>query len=252
MPKPKDKFAVEIDRNGYSIGPKLSDALLDSIVAMVTSRVPSEKNVKQKLPFINLVNASDFTSDNPLMKFAFSKDVLDPAIDYFGGRCSLDSIQILYSFAQEKDGKLKESQHWHIDYGDSRSFHSITYLNDVETDDGGPFVFVDKHDSKNVKKGAIIRRVSDKRFEEELGKGQIRKFFGKAGETVFVDPAACWHYGSRCLNPRVAIFVTFNSDLPYVAPSRLVRENRTKLMNVASELRPDIEIGILTRLFFGH
>lgn len=227
-----------IEEQGYHVGPTL-DA--ETVGALREIYVPRGKSVVPKdrgAPFVNLVKPDDFTIDNPLMKVAFSHEVLDPAIDYFGGRLTLDSIQVLYSYPT---GALRESQFWHKDYGDRKSFHCVIYLNDVLTDDKGPFVFVDKKDTKRIRKSITIRRLADEELKAELGEGKIRSFYGKAGESVLVDPAVCYHYGSRCTSePRFAIFVTFNSPTPFVPASTQVLGNAERLAEVAAHLRPDL------------
>ena len=80
-------------------------------------------------PFTNLFQREDLTPNNPVFRFAFSPQVLDRADEYFGGRFVFDSIQVLYSWPTE--GALRESQMWHKDYGDWRSFHCVAYVNDV-------------------------------------------------------------------------------------------------------------------------
>lgn len=224
---------------GYHAGPTLDadtvSKLRDIYVPRGKMAVPRDRGA----PFVNLVKPEDFTADHPLMKVAFSHEIFDAAVDYFGGRLVLDSIQVLHSFPS--DGALRESQYWHKDYGDSKSFHCVAYLSDVTTEDKGPFVFVDKKDTRRIRKSAVIRRIDDEQFKKELGDGTIRSFYGKAGESVFVDPAVCYHYGSRCTSEaRMAIFVTFNSARPFVPPTSLVIENAERLAKVGAELRPDL------------
>lgn len=90
-------------------------------------RAPEVTPEALKAPFVNLSRSEDLKIDNPLTQFAFSKEVLDVAIDYFGGRLSLDSLQVLYSYPQ--CGDLKESKKWRLDYGDSKFLHCVAYLN---------------------------------------------------------------------------------------------------------------------------
>jgi hypothetical protein len=171
--------------------------------------------------------------------------VLDAADAYFGGRVTLDSIQVLWSFPTDD---LRESQMWHRDYGDAKSFHCITYLNDVQSDADGPFVFVDRNDTRRIRSSPIIRRIDDVTFERELGNGKVHSFFGLAGESVFVDPAVCYHYGSRCETGRLAVFVTFNTDRPFVPAQSPLRENRQRVLDAAKLIRPDLDEVYLRRL----
>jgi len=163
---------------------------------------------------------------------------------------TLDSIQVLYSWASQ--GSLRESQMWHRDYGDSKSFHWIAYLNDVTGPEDGPFAFVDKEDARRITRSPFIRRIADPAFARELGDGKVRQFLGRAGQSIFVDPAACYHSGSRCKNPRLAIFVTFNTDRPFVAPTPLVTENRRRIADAARQIRPDLSDPYLKRMLQLH
>ena len=163
-----------------------------------------------------------------------------------GGRLVLDSIQALYSWPTA--GALRESQLWHKDYGDWKSFHWIAYLNDVNGPDDGPFSFIDKRDARRIAPSPFIRRIADDDFSRELKGGQVRVFAGRAGDSIFVDPAACYHCGSRCRNPRLAVFVTFNTSNPFVAPTAPIRENRQRIFEAARSLRPDLSDGYLRRL----
>ncbi|MBP8235286.1 MAG: hypothetical protein KAY22_23600 [Rhizorhabdus sp.] len=235
-----------IQQQGHHQGPTFSPDLVAAINAAYRPRASTVKPKERGAPFVNLMRPEDIDSGNPVMKLAFSPEVLDPAADYFGGTPTLDSIQVLYSWPT--DGPLRESQKWHKDYGDTRSFHCIVYLNDVLKDEEGPFVYVDKRDTRRISKAPIIRRIPDDRFARELGPGTVRSFYGKAGESVFVDPAVCYHYGSRCRTPRLAIFVTFNSHVPFVPPVDLVCENRQKLLEAARTLRPDLSESFLRNL----
>ena len=233
-------------RQGHAPGPRIADAELDQIRAIYGPRAAAVVPTETGHPFVNLMRAEDIHSDNPVMRFAFSREVLDGARDYFGDDFRYDSIQVLYSFPTA--GSLRESQMWHRDYGDTKSFHCVAYVNDVLEPEDGPFVFVDRNDAKRIASAPIIRRIPDEKFRKELGDGQVRSFFGKAGESVFVDPSACYHFGSRCERARTAIFVTFNTHRPFVAAYPLMRENRQKLIATAKAIRPDLSHDYIERI----
>jgi len=234
---PRTSLTAALDETGFHKGPTLDAATVQALNAVYRPRGETVVPKSSGAPFVNLVQAQDFVADHPLMKVAFSREVLDPAVDYFGGDIVLDSIQMLYSYPTENK---RESQYWHKDYGDSKSFHCIFYLNDVTNIEQGPFVFVDKQDTRRIKRSAIVRRIEDTQFTKELGDGEVRYFYGKAGESVLVDPAVCYHYGSRCREPRYAIFVTFNTSMPFVKPQKLITENARQLLDVGKQLRPDL------------
>ncbi len=244
---PAHRLAVtaRIARDGHADGPSMSSGDVAEVWARCADRIAAVVPKAGGHPFANLLGEDDLDAGNPLMKFAFSPEILDVADDYFDGRVILDSIQLLYSWPTDR---LDASQYWHRDYGDNRSLHSITYLTDVIDDDCGPFTFVNRIQSRNIAGTAIIRRIADDRFYRELGDGQIRRFLANAGRSVWVDPSACWHFGSRCKVPRLALFVTFNTDRPFVPPIELVTANRERLLKVAETVRPDLDRPWLARL----
>lgn len=235
-----------INKTGYCSGPSIDSLLLKEIQDLYESRVSGVVPKPTGAPFKNIMIDEDVTIDNPIVRLAFSKEILDPAMDYFGGKILLESLQVLYSYPTE--GKLRESQLWHKDFGDNKSFHAIMYLNDVQDLNHGPFVFINKSDSRKIGKSIFIRRINDERFRSELGDGEIRYFYGQAGDSVFVDPAKCYHYGSRCKKGRLAIFFTFNTSTPYVIMPSLIQRNKDKFFNIGKELRPDLSVDRLSSL----
>ncbi len=242
----RTKEGEQLDTVGHAQGPRVPADLIEAIRELYAPRIAEVKPTHGGHPFTNLIRAEDMTADNPIVRFAFSPEVLDRAHDYFGGRFLLDSLQLLYSWPTE--GPLRESQMWHKDYGDTKSLHCVAYVNDVTAPEHGPFGFVDRVDTQRIAAYPIIRRIPDDKFARELGDGTHRTFYGEAGESVWIDAANCYHYGSRCKTPRLAIFVTFNTDRPMIAPVPLVSDNKTALLEAAQTLRSDLSEAYLRRI----
>ncbi len=243
---PRSALTDAIERDGHHAGPRVAAETLAQMQAIYRPRMADVTPTTNGHPFTNLVRPEeDFTPENPVFRHALSPQVLDVAHDYFNGRFVLDSIQVLYSWPTRS---LSESQMWHKDYGDSRTLHCMTYLNDVTAPEDGPFVYIDKADTRRIRRAPFIRRIDDTTFRTELGSGQVRQFVGPAGESVFVDPSTCYHYGSRCVNPRLAIFVTFNTDRPFVAPTEPIRQHRERILAAARPVRPELSDTYLRRL----
>lgn len=242
---PRSALIDAIERDGYQAGPRLESDSLARIQAIYRPRMAGVTPTQGAHPFTNLVRAEDFAPESPVFRHAMSPQVLDVAHDYFNGRFLLDSIQVLYSWPTST---LSASQMWHKDYGDARTLHCVTYLNDVTGPGDGPFVFVDKADTRRIRRAPYIRRIDDASFKSELGSGQLRQFHGTAGESVFVDPSACYHYGSRCSHPRLAIFVTFNTDRPFVPPTQPIRDHRERIRAAAHQVRPELSDAYLRSL----
>lgn len=245
---PVFKSANKINDLGYVFGKCILDEELITLQQIYLPRCDKVDISGLKVPFINLIERSDITVDNPLIKIAFSKEIFDVAIDYYGGNLTLDSIQVLYSWPGRDGESLKESQRWHKDYGDSKSFHAIIYLTDVNDDENGPFVFANKEDSRNISWSPLVRRIHDVQFQKELGCGKTQHYYSKAGGLVLVDPSVCYHYGSRSKTGRVAVFVTFSSSTPFVGAQPFVVENADLILAAACALRPDFSEDFLRRV----
>jgi len=243
----RTKLAEQIRQVGYSAGPTIDAPTIEAIRQIFLPRASQVIPTPNGHPFLNLFTAEDISPANPVFRFAVSPEVLDRAHDYFGGRFMFDSIQYLYSWPTE--GRLQESQKWHRDFGDSTSFHWIAYVNDVLSEDDGPFGFVDRAETAKVGKSLLIRRIDDEQFIREVGHDRHHRFLGRAGESVFVDPAKCYHYGSRCKRPRHAIFVTFNTDRPYVGAIPPVSDNAEQAVAAARQVRPDLSEDYLRAVF---
>ncbi|QUL37331.1 hypothetical protein [Erythrobacter sp. JK5] len=204
--------AQAVERDGYTMAAPVDP---DAVAQIREIYLPRGEQVVPREgghPFENIMRAEDFTADNPVFRLAFSDAILGAAEAYFGGRFLFDSMQVLHSFPTE--GELRASQFWHRDYGDSKSLHFVMYVNDVLDDEGGPFVFIDKATSRTVKRSPFIRRLTDAQIAAEIGHDRFETFYGKSGEAVLVDPAVCYHFGSRCKTPRTAVFITFNTNTP--------------------------------------
>lgn len=232
---------------GHAPGPTIVPPLLAEIIAVYGPRSEQVVPTSGGHPFINLFRAEDIDPSNPVFSFAVSPQVLDVAHEYFGGKLQYDSIQVLHSWPTE--GGLAESQLWHKDYGDSKSFHCVAYLNDVMDDGAGPFVYVDRNDTRRIARSLLVRRIDDATFGRELGAGTIRRAIGAAGQSIFVDPSACYHYGSRCQRPRLAVFITFSTDKPYVGAQPPLSQNGRKAAQAAAVLRPDLTQAYLDCIF---
>ena len=238
--------AAEVALKGHAPGPRIGSADIEAMRAIYEPRGREVQATQAGHPFANLMRPEDLTPDSPALRFALSPEVLNAAHDYFGGNFRFDSVLVLHSFPTE--GKLRESQMWHRDYGDSKSLHCVAYVNDVLEAQDGPFVFVDREDTRRIASSPLIRRIPDDKFARELGPGVIRTFFGQSGDSIFVDPAACYHLGSRCKRPRLAIFATFNTDRPFVAAEPLLRHNHDKVMAAAMAIRPDLSADYLKQI----
>jgi hypothetical protein len=230
--------AATIERKGHVRAAPVKPELLAEIQQLYLPRGEQVVPHDGGHPFENIMQAEDFTPDNPVMRLAFSDAVLGVAEVYFGGRYRFDSLQVLHSFPTA--GELRASQYWHRDYGDSKSLHFVMYVNDVLDDAGGPFGFIDKPNSAKVRRSPIIRRLTDAQIAAEVGDAQFETFYGRAGDAVLIDPAACYHFGSRCKVARTALFVTFNTSTPYTGMVEPLLSHRHQAAAAAKQIRSDL------------
>ena len=228
----------ELENRGFTIPEPVDPDLLAEIRDLYLPRGEDVVPTEYGHPFVNLVQPEDFHADNPLFRLAFSDHILAAADGYFNGAFSFSSLQVAWSFPT--GGALRESQMWHRDYGDNRSLHFIMYLNDVTGDEGGPFVFIDKQASRKVARSPIIRRLSDDEIAAEIGSDTFETFYGRAGDAILMDPAACYHFGSRCKVPRAAAFITFNTHVPYTEMMEPLATHRAAAAREARKVRPDL------------
>jgi hypothetical protein len=235
-----------LEETGFTPWHSLDATELQSIRDIYMPRAAATPPPTSGHVFENLFTADDFDPDNPVFRLAFRPELLDIASDYFGGRFRFDSIQVLHSFPRGSD--LAESQKWHKDYGDNRSLHWIIYVNDVKEAADGPFVFVDRADTRRIPSSIVTRRMDDAEFTDTLGHDNFHAFYGDGGESILVDPAVCYHYGSRCERPRTAIFITFNSDRPFMAPLPYMTAAPERLFEAARQVRPDMDPTFLRRI----
>ena len=245
--KPNFLYKInDLEKFGYIQNQDMDEVLVNEIRLFYNKQIKNIKRKNNNQPFVNIMSDVSLVSSNPLIKYAFSDNVLGKANEYFDGKVSLGGIQLLYSFPNAK-GEVKQSQSWHKDFGDSKSFHSITYLNDVFDEESGPFTFVDKINSKKISWSPFLRRIPDLKFEKELGSNEIIKFYGKAGSSILVDPSSCYHYGSRGSKARLALFISFNSNIPFTSGDIFTKKNAKKIRTIAKKVRPDINAD-----FFDH
>ena len=241
LKKPKFLNKInDLEKFGYIQNLDMDEVLVNEILLFYDKKIKNIKRISNKQPFVNIMSDDSLVSSNPLIKYAFSDNVLGKANEYFDGKVSLGGIQLLYSFPNANGGEFKQSQSWHKDFGDSKSFHSITYLNDIFDQESGPFTFVDKINSKKISWSPFLRRIPDLKFEKELGSNEIIKFYGKAGSSILVDPSSCYHYGSRGSKARLALFISFNSNIPFTSGDIFTNKNAKKIRIIAKKVRPEI------------
>lgn len=237
----------ELDTKGWTNAPSPDAQTLRELIELYIPRADDVVPTDFGHPFENVVRPQDFEPTNPLLRFAMSDAILGAANSYFDGKFSIASLQVIRSFPTH--GPLRESQKWHRDYGDAKSLHFIMYLSEVREARDGPFAFIDKGASRRVRRSPIIRRLSDAQIASEIGTDRFEVFRGGPGDAIFIDPAACYHFGSRCTVPRTAVFITFNTHIPYTPMMEPLNGHRAQAAAAAKTIRPDLPADYIERIF---
>ena len=138
--------------------------------------------------------------------FAKSKFLINLIENYIGLEVFYRGVQVRKDL---NDGKKIETRLWHCDGEDSKIIKIIFYLEDVFENDG-PFTYISKN--KLNKKSKISfddnGRLDDSSILKYIKNNDIKKFYGKVGQCIFVDTCSIYHKGELPLNkPRYAIFV---------------------------------------------
>ena len=236
----------ELENQGWTVAPSPDQETLREIAEIYLPRAEDVVPTDHGHPFENVVRPEDFDAANPLFRFAFSDAILGAANSYFGGAFSMASLQVMRSFPTH--GELRESQKWHRDYGDAKSLHFVMYLTEVRREEHGPFTFLNKPTSRRVRRSPIIRRLSDEQIAAETGTRDFEVFRGGPGDAIFVDPAVCYHFGSRCKRPRTAVFITFNTHRPYTRMMEPLSAHRARAASEAKKVRPDLPPDYIDRV----
>lgn len=236
----------DLETQGWTRAPSPDPTLLQEIIDLYAPRAEDVVPTDFGHPFENVVRPQDFNAENPVFRLAFSDAILGAANAYFCGNFSLASLQVVRSFPTH--AALRDSQKWHRDYGDAKSLHFIMYLNPVTQPEHGPFAYLSKPVSTRVRRSPIIRRLTDEQIAAETGTTAFEVFYGEPGKAIFVDPAACYHFGSRCEVPRTAVFITFNTHAPYTAMMEPLGRHRAQAAQAAKHVRPDLPADYIDRI----
>ena len=163
-------------------------------------------------------------SKSALVRFALSRHVLIPVMDYF--KCAPLLIDVTVTESKFNNRELSYSQLWHLDYDDPNVVKVFLYLNDVLKIENGPFTFVSKNRSI-LPRLALYSHISDKVFYILSPKDKVQSFYGAKGFSFACVTSKCFHMGSRvaCGETRLMLTATF------VKPPRIFPTSRNRFSN---------------------
>lgn len=164
----------------------------------------------KKLFWVSLLQSSDFQDPNGiLLRYASQPRIFRLASMYLRQAPHLKSVELFYSFSAPQ-GPL-HSQLWHRDGLDKRIFKIFVYCSDVIDEDDGPF-HVAPRDTIRAPYNHFpfsSRNYTDEQFAHIADGVQVMAIAGKTGTTFICDTCQAYHYGSRCVRPRLACFISY-------------------------------------------
>lgn len=185
--------------------------LLDDAATIIKEQggVKRKKSGAYRGFFQNILESGDLAKFPSILDFALSSEVLSVVCNYLKTIPAMPtSIPGGVRFAEssiaydDKPGTYKDSQLFHIDYFSKPSVYVIVLLQDT-TIEHGPFCFVPASVSK--KAAAALNywgrgrpyRLSDEEVYSVIDRRKVIPLTYPKGTVLFLDPSACFHYGSR-------------------------------------------------------
>jgi len=199
-------------QNGYAMI-DLPPADRASLLQSAAEKYHAQQNFVQrgaKTFFSSLLTKPDLDIDGVYMRIALNETFLRTTAAYLGCAPFLEYAELLLSRPVEG---VKSSQLWHKDRTDSHLLKIFVYCLDVTTENG-PFSFISAPDSLRIPP-LLPHYLSDERLNEFVPLSQTIQLTGNAGTSFFVDSGRCYHFGSRCVKPRLAFVVYYNTGFGY-------------------------------------
>lgn len=215
-------------REGVGIAqPDLDPSLLSEVCTELRRRAksivmdPTKEGAGKGNDFWkHLLTEDDLRTDRPFVRLALQPAVIRVASAYLGEVPHLASIKALISYPIERD-ELKGSQYWHQDYDDWKMIKLFIYVTDVRDERDGPFTYINAERSKKIPNTFFPGTVTDEIIKKYSSEGDICHLLGPAESAFYVDPASCYHQGSRLAPGHyrivyMASFITFAAKNPFM------------------------------------
>ena len=146
------------------------------------------------------------------LSIALNENILEALAKYFGIAAYLESVDLLES---KKVKSLSQSQYWHLDRTDSKVAKLFIYCNDV-LDNNGPFTYLSKDSSGQVNQFFSKHYLDDQEIISYIDLDRYSlSVKGDAGTAFLIDTRRCYHFGSRCEQPRLAYIAYYNTGFSY-------------------------------------
>jgi hypothetical protein len=160
--------------------------------------------------FSQLLTPEDKKLSSPFMRFALNEEILRSVAAYLGGAPYLEYVDLLYSKPVQT---RSASQLWHKDRTDHALIKIFVYCLDVSSENG-PFSFFSSIDSARIPE-YLPHYLPDEKMAEYVPLSNVISLTGKAGTALMIDTRHCYHFGSRCIQPRLAYVSYYTSGFGY-------------------------------------
>ena len=206
-----------LDREGFSpciLPEEVRNELLDSWRALLSEH----DTVSEIARTTGKAFMQERLSDNALKTYrgfvnaSIEQNVLAAVTGAMGMIPHLESIDVIESNPSGRE--LSASQLWHYDINDQRIIKLFVYLEDCGPENG-PFTFVPADSSQRVARN-VGHYVDDDRLSKAVPESTWEKVEGTSGTAFLIDTGRCYHFGSRCQKPRVAMIATYSSGLKFM------------------------------------
>jgi len=217
-------------KDGWAIDTSMSLPHLDRVLAD-SEEIIAERSGSRITPagsyrsfFQDVWTSADMEKYPSFLDFATSSDMLSTIIEYLRLVPSLSTtipngIRFVESNAafDDQPDEPHDSQLYHIDYYSVPSVYVLVLLRDT-AHENGPWTFLPRSRSqqaaralKNWKRKRPYR-LSDDEVYSVVDRNEIVEFCGPRGAVLFIEPSACFHYGSRnSIHPRFQLMLGYTS-----------------------------------------
>lgn len=162
--------------------------------------------------FTDLLTREELRPGNVFFDFALDETLLNTIALYLGGAPFLEYTSLIQS-TPRADGRPTSSQLWHRDRTDDRLAKVFVYMDDV-TSEHGPLTMLPKAETNRVP-FYLEYSLSDHKLGKHARPEKAVALTGEGGAAFLVDTTACYHFGSRCQKPRLALILYYNSGFGY-------------------------------------
>ena len=203
------KQLEEVGFSEVTFKPELIEEILASCRAKFRESDP-ERGLSGKKFFRKVVTPRDFFDDPSLRKLILHEPMLQEISNYLGNVPFLEYAELLQSLPSTQ---LMQSQLWHRDRTAKRIVKVFLYIEEVEIQNG-PFGFVSAQSSCAIPfwKNHYI---GDDDFFRYVSKDEVQLVIGKPGKSFLIDTARCFHFGSRCQEPRLVLVLYFTDGFGF-------------------------------------